>query len=103
MASISPALSALVMALPSEMNRNSTSVRRALGPQYASLRVSVKLAPRFQLPNLNGPVPMGLVLLLATELLATMHADPLAMWKSQLSLYVLRVTLTVVSSVTSID
>src|SRR5260370_36710664 len=100
---MSPALRALFMALPSLMKRNSTSVSRALSPQYASLRVSVKLAPRFQLPNLNGPVPTGLVLLVASDLLDTTHAEPLAMWKSQLSLYVLRVTLTVASSVTSMD
>src|SRR3977135_2585086 len=100
---MSPALRALFMALPSLMKRNSTSLSLALLPQYSSLRVNARLAPRFQLLNLNVTLPIGFVLLWGTDLLDTRHAEPAAIWKSQLSLYVLSVTLTVASSVTSID
>src|SRR5215469_12265303 len=100
---MSPAFSALFRALPSEKNRNSASVSFALSPQKSGLRVSARLAPWFQLPYLNGPVPMGFVLLVFADAADTMHAEPAAMWKSQLSLYWFSVTLTVPSSTTSTD
>src|SRR5262249_50136541 len=61
MTSMSPASSALFIALGSEMYLKITFCSGALVPQYRSLRTRVRLAPRFQLSNLKGPVPTGLV------------------------------------------
>src|SRR5579859_6259360 len=86
MASMSPAVSALFIALSSLMKRNSTSLSFAFDPQYASLRVSWRDEPRFHAENLKGPVPTGLVLLESTDFWETMQAEPAPMWNSQLSL-----------------